>query len=422
MATLSSLRSSVAGIGLALSLGFAGCSSRGGLERPLVSGSTVHSSGFENSLGSLLGGTLVPGNRITTLRDGDEIFPAMLAGIGSARRTITFESFVFYHGDVPAQFAAALAERARAGVKVKVILDANGAKKSRRYHRDLRDAGVDLVIYHRALWPDIRRYNHRTHRKLLVIDGTVGFIGGVGIADEWKGRASKPDEWRDLHYRVEGPVVAQLQGAFNDNWFKSRKEILHGPEYFPPLRSAGSARAGVFFSSPRHGRHTVDLMYHLALSAARESVMIENAYFLPDDALVDALCATAHRGVKVRVIMPGEHIDQKAVRRASRKRWPKLLAAGVELYEFKPTMIHSKLLIVDGRFVSVGSSNFDPRSLAINDEANLNVLDPAFAREQTGLFLRDLRLSEPVKGRGSKPADVAELPVQAAQAPVESQL
>jgi cardiolipin synthase len=371
-------------------------------------------------MGSMLSGGFVAGNRIQPLNNGDEIFPAMLAAIRGARRSINFETFIFYDGELPQSFADALAAAARRGVRVNLIFDAVGASRSRRYHAALRDAGAELNVYHPILWLDPRRANHRTHRKLLIVDGRVGFTGGVGIGHEWEGRASSPEEWRDVHFRVEGPVVAQLQAAFQDNWLKTGGTVLQGSGYFPPLAPVGSAAAAMFYTSPRAGQTGVEVMYHHAIASARESLLIENAYFVPDRSLVEALVAAAQRGVKVQILMPGEHIDQKAVRRASKKRWPELLRAGVELYEYGPTMIHSKLLIADGRFVSVGSANFDPRSLRINDEANLNVLDTNFAGEMTRIFRADLRHAERVTREDA--GSPAEKPVQVAQTPLEPQL
>ncbi len=373
-------------------------------------------------MGAVVGGTFVTGNRITTLNNGNEIFPAMLAAIESARATINMEMFVFEKGDIPQRFADALAARARAGVEVRVLLDAVGAGKSRQYHADLRAAGVLLELHHRVWWPDLRRYNHRTHRKLLIVDGRVGFIGGVGVADHWDGAAASPEEWREIHYRVEGPVVTQLQGAFQDNWVQAHDgEILQGPAHFPAPAMAGTAAAGVFYSSPRRQRYGSELMYHLALASAQKTIRITNPYFLPDRELTDALCAAVQRGVKVQILLPGEHMDQKAVRRASRKRWPALLAAGVEIYEYEPTMIHTKLFIVDDYFVSLGSTNLDPRSLRINDEANLNVLDRTFAREQATLFAKDLLRAKRVSSE-SDGSRIVDLPAQVLQTPLESQL
>jgi len=302
------------------------------------------------------------------------------------------------------------------------ILDAVGASKSAKYHRQMREAGVQLAIYHPLSWWEFYSYNYRTHRKLLVIDGRTGFIGGVGIADEWDGDARSPEEWRDLHYRVEGPAVAQLQGIFASNWFETRKEVLQGPGYFPGLRPVGPVAASVFAGAPQDRDYAVELMYQLAIASARKSIYIESPYFIPGRTMVESFRAAASRGVDVQILMPGDHIDQKSVQRASRKRWPKLLEAGVKLFEYEPTMIHSKLMIVDGNFVTIGSANFDPRSLSINDEANMNVLDEAFAAEQTRIFFRDRALSRPVDPQEYGVDGVVELPLQAVQTPLESQL
>ncbi len=397
------------------------CAPRSEFRTALPATAPVRSAEFEQAIGSLLSFGFVRGNRLETLENGDRIFPAMLAAIRGAQRSINFETFVFYHGEIPEFFVAALEERARAGVKVNVIIDAVGGSKSRRYHGRLKDAGVKLAIYHPLLWPDLRRANNRSHRKLLIVDGRVGFIGGVGIGQEWAGDARSPEEWRELHYRVTGPVVAQLQGAFHENWRKTGGDVLLGRDYFPALAPAGTAAASVVFSSPRHARTQIELLYHIVFASVRRSLDITNAYFLPDDAMVEAICAAARRGVRVRILMPGEETDQPAIRRGSRKRWAELMAAGVELYEFQPTMIHAKLLVADGRFVTLGSSNFDPRSLLLNDEANLNVLDAAFAAEQTRIFERDLRRSRKVTAEDAG-LKVSELPVQVVQTPLEPQL
>ena len=398
------------------------CAKNSGIRKPLPSVTAIGSASFEQASGTLLGQGFVSGNKLTTLSNGNEIFPAMLNAIRSARQTINFETYVFESGDVPAQFAQALAERARAGVEVNVILDAHGCKKAEIYHDEMKAAGVNLEIYHSIFWWDLRRYNFRTHRKLLIVDGRVGFIGGVGIADNWAGDARNPDEWRELHFRVDGPVVAQLQATFADNWFSTTDEILQGPRHFPPLASVGSSKASAFPSAPRQDEFAIELMYHLVIASAQKSLLIENAYFIPNDPLVEALRQAAQRGVKVQIIMPGEHMDQKAVQRASRKRWPELLEAGVELYEYQPTMIHTKLLIADGLFVSLGSANFDPRSLHINDEANLNVMDAGFASELTRIFREDLDNSLPVDLNRDALETAVETPAAVAQTPLESQL
>jgi cardiolipin synthase len=401
---------------------FTGCARSHSFKAPLEPRAAIGTAAFRQEIGNLLGPPFTGGNRITTYSNGNEIFPAMLRAIRSAKSTITFETFVFEKGDVPEAFANALAERARAGVKVHVIVDAHGARKSREYHAMWRDAGVQLQKYHPLLYWDLRRYNNRTHRKLLVVDGKVGFIGGVGIADQWAGNADSPNHWRDNHYRIDGPAVAQLQAAFAENWLRTAEEVLHGPEYFPPLPNAGSVQGSVFYSSPRHGAIDVPIMYHLAIASARRSLLIENAYFVPDHDTLEALTAAAKRGVHVEILVPGRHIDQKAVRRASRKRWKNLLEAGVQLFEYQPTMIHSKLLIADGLFVSIGSANFDNRSLHLNDEANFNVLDSRFAAEQTRIFERDRAKSVRITLQNYRDRHLTEIPLEAVQTPLEPQL
>lgn len=396
------------------------CSSRPDLRASLPHVAPVRSAEFVQATGALLSGAYVPGNRIVTLNNGNEIFPAMLAAIRGARRSVNFESYVFEQGEVPGQFANALSERARAGVRVKVILDDHGASKAKVYYSQMREAGVVLETYHPVFGPDLSRSNHRTHRKLLVVDGRIGFLGGVGIADQWKGRGSAPDEWRDLHYKVEGPVVAQLQAAFNNNWLKTHHEILQGPDYFPPLHAAGSLPVGTLYNISRTGSTPMEIMCHLTVASVQRSLLIETPYFLPDQRLVDALCAASRRGVAVHIIMPGKFIDEKAVRRASKKCWKPLLRAGVHLYEFQPTMIHSKLMVADGTFVSVGSMNLDPRSQKINDEANIAVMSEDFAREQTRIFESDLKRCKPIRQHDD--GGLVEAPLQAVQTPLESQL
>lgn len=345
---------------------------------------------FRQGAGALLSGSFIPGNQITTLTNGDQIFPAMLQAIRGAKQTIDFETYVFWDGPIAQQFVEALGERAAAGVKVNAILDAQGTNKLgiKNLNR-LREAGVEVVKYHSVLWWDLRRFNDRTHRKLLIVDGKTAFIGGVGIANEWTGHAQSPEHWRDNHYRVTGPVVAEIQGIFMDNWLKTRGTVLHGPEYFPPLSPTGPYTAQAFKSSPRQGDIDMHLMYLLAIAGAQKTLRIENAYFLPDEMVREELIAAARRGVKVEIVVPGEHIDQKLVRIASRRHWPAMIKAGIKIYEYQPTMVHVKLMIVDDMFVSVGSGNFDNRSIRLNDEANLNVFDRSFAAQQTRLFNLD---------------------------------
>ena len=362
------------------------------LERKIEHRYAVSDPQFRREMGVLLGPGILPGNRVTDLENGDEIFPAMLEAIRGATTTITFETYIYWSGDIGAKFADALAERARAGVKVKVMVDWVGSiKMEDDLLQRMQDAGVEIHKYRPLKWYNLGRLNNRTHRKLLVIDGRIGFTGGVGIADQWEGHAQDTDHWRDLHFRIEGPVVAQVQSAFNDNWIKTTGVVLNGADYFPPLAPVGEMDAHMFVASPAGGSESMHLMYLMAIAAAERSIDLEAAYFVPDPLMIQALQAARHRGVRVRVIVPGKHIDSDTVRLASKAHWGELLLAGVEIHEYQPTMMHNKLLIVDGMMTSVGSTNFDIRSFRLNDEASLNVYDAAFAQRMTEVFEADLK-------------------------------
>ncbi len=345
---------------------------------------------FRRALSSLLGPQIVPGNRVETLVNGDRIFPAMLAAIRSAQRTITFETYIYWSGRIGREFVDALTERARAGVKVHVLLDWVGSiKMEPALLEEMRRAGVEVERFHEPHWTNWHQLNNRTHRKLLVVDGAVGFTGGVGIADLWLGDARSPQEWRDTHYRVTGPVVAQMQAVFLDNWVRANGRVLHGDAYFPALQPAGDYAAQMFSSSPQGGSESMQLMYLLAITAARRTIALSNSYFVPDAMTIQTLLDAARRGVKIRVIVPSGHIDSETVRKASRSDWGPMLAAGIEIAEYAPTMFHVKGLVVDGAFSSVGSTNFDNRSFRLNDEANLNVLSREFGQAQLDVFERD---------------------------------
>jgi len=355
---------------------------------------------FKRSIGSLLGPALLPGNKVTSLRNGDEIFPAMLAAIRSAKKNIHCETFIYWSGNIGDQFTEALCERSKAGVHVKLIIDAIGSLKiDKRFEKRLKECDVKVVEYHPVSWYDIgsdSKLNNRTHRKLLIVDGTIGFTGGVGIADKWQGHAQDADHWRDSQYRAEGPVAAQMQATFIDNWTKVSGDVLHGADYLPVIAPAGEAQAQMFSSSPDGGAESMQLMYLLVITAAAHTIDLASAYFVPDQLTSDALVAAMRRGVRFRLIVPGPIVDTDIVRRASRATWGPLLEAGAEIYEYQPTMFHCKVLIVDRLLTSVGSTNFDPRSFRLNDEANLNVYDAPFAQAQERVFERDIAQSRRV--------------------------
>ena len=358
---------------------------------------TVADPQFSRAMGVLLGPALLDGNRVETLVNGDQIFSAMLKEIRAASKTITFETYIYWSGDIGRTFAQALAERARSGVKVHVLLDWVGSQRMDEQSMALmREAGVEVERYHPIKWYTLGKLNNRTHRKLLVIDGKTGFTGGVGIADKWTGNAQDPDHWRDTHYRIEGPAVAQMQSAFLDNWTKVTGKVLHTLEYFPQQRPAGRQYAQVFQSSVEGGAESMHLMYLLSIAAAAKSIHLSMAYFAPDSVSLEALLEALRRGVKVQILLPGPHTDAQIVQHASRAKWGELLKSGAEIYLYQPTMFHCKVLVVDALWTSVGSTNFDNRSFRLNDEANLNVYDAEVAARQLELFYEDLKKSRRV--------------------------
>lgn len=361
------------------------------LERTIAHRYTIDDTQFRREMSVMMGPAVLTGNHVTALQNGDAIFPAMLAAIRAAQASITFETFIYWSGEIGRDFAEALSERARTGVHVNVMIDWVGSDKMEAVLlSQMEEAGVRVHRYRPLRWYNLLRMNNRTHRKILVVDGTIGFTGGVGIADLWGGNATGPEHWRDTHYRIEGPVVAQMQAAFNDNWIRATGQVLNGPKYFAPLDSLGTMDAHMVVASPSGGSEHMHLMYLMAIAAAEHSVDLSASYFVPDDLLIKAMVAARKRNVRVRVLLPGAHIDSKLVRVMSKASWGPLLQAGVEIYEYQPTMLHAKLLVIDRLFVSVGSTNFDIRSFRLNDEASLNVYDVTFAQQLTDVFERDL--------------------------------
>lgn len=353
---------------------------------------------FERTAGALLGRPFVAGNRVTTLVDGDGFFPPMLDAIRRARRSITFETYIFTGGRVASDFADAFAERAAKGVRVLLILDSIGTSDAEPLLERMRRAGVQIVLYHQGPLADPRQalaLNNRTHRRVLVVDGRLGFTGGAGIGDEWAGDG-EDEQWRDVQVTLDGPIVRQLQAAFAAHWLEATGEPLLGDDYFPRLEPAGETAAQVFTSQDDPGASETRLGFLLAIGAARAELLITNPYLVLDDLVVAELVAARRRGVTVRIITAGHETDVPIARRASRARWGELLAAGVELWEFVPTMNHVKAMIVDRALVVLGSANLDPRSFHKNDELNLNVLDPAVAATHRLWFLRDLSRSRRV--------------------------
>jgi cardiolipin synthase len=353
---------------------------------------------FLRALEALTGAPVTEGNDLRVLTNGDEIFPVVLETIAAARTTLNLLTFVYWRGEIAVQVAEAVSERSRAGVRCSVLLDAFGAARmDARLVEAMQDAGV-RVEYFRPIKPhSITKADHRTHRKVIVADGSVGMTGGVGIAEEWTGNAEDPDHWRDTHVRVSGPVVRALQGAFLENWLEATGELLAGDDYLPELDPvADGAPMQVVVSGPGVNHTNTEAMYFLAIASARHTIQMTTAYFAPRPMFVEALRAAARRGVDVQIIVPGPHIDKHVVRSAGRAVYAPLLEAGVSIYEYQPTMLHAKTLVIDGRWCSIGSANFDNRSFALNDEATLCVQSTRVTDQLAHAFETDREMSEQI--------------------------
>ncbi len=346
------------------------------------------------TLGANLGAPVVEGNRAELLVNGEEIFPPMLEAIRTAEQSISFLTYIYWKGEIAEQFAAELASASRRGVEVRVLLDAFGGHKIEPALVDeMRRAGCRVAWFHPLRWYTLRRFNNRTHRKVMVVDGRIGFTGGVGIASEWTGDAEEPGHWRDDHFRVEGPIVRYLQGSFAQNWRTATGEVLTGPRLFPDLDAAGSAEMVPILEAPGASLSQIAFLYWLSISGAARQVHISTPYFVPDPDLSEVMREAARRGVEVTLLVPGERNDASVVRYASRTYYQDLLRAGVEIYEFEPTMYHVKSVTVDGAWAVIGSPNFDSRSFELNYELALAVSDSALVDSLEASFERDLSRS-----------------------------
>ena len=352
----------------------------------------VDSPEFRRSLDAL-GTELVPGNDATVLQNGVQFFPAMLAAIRNARYSVNMEMYIFNDGQVGSLFAQALAERAQAGVEVRVLVDGLGSYTG-ALKPLMEGAGVLLRVYHPLRVYSIYRMGNRTHRRILTVDGRIGFCGGFALDDRWSGDARNPHEWRDTVVRVDGPVVAQLQSIFLEDWVLTTGEVLNGDREFPQISPAGAMLAQAVAASRTDQSSLAKLLVYMAIQAAHERIWIENAYFVPDGQIRHGLVAAVGRGVDVKVIVPGEHIDIPAIRMASRYYYGELLDGGVEIYEYLPSMMHNKVMVVDGVWSTIGSINLDNRSMRKNAEANVVLYNRDFARSVEEMFEKDLLSTE----------------------------
>jgi cardiolipin synthase len=384
--------STLAGLlALALALAASGCSYIFSEKRTVYQYEPMYgvdSPDFRRSL-EVLGTELIASNGATLLKNGDETFTAILEAFRGARRSINMEVYIFNDGKVGTEFARVLADRAREGVEVRLLVDGFGSSLG-GLEEQMEAAGVRVEIYKPLRIYSLDRIGNRTHRRILTVDGHIGFCGGFAVDDRWQGNARNPSEWRDTNIRVEGPVVAQLQHVFLEDWVHTTGEVLHGPGQFPPIEPGGDILAQAVSSSRSDQSSMAKLQYYMGIQAARKTIWIENAYFVPDRQIRQGLVAAAARGVDVRVIVPGKYIDSPNVRLASRFHYGELLDGGVRIYEYLPTMMHNKVMVVDGIWTSIGSINFVNRSMTKNGEANVSVYDRGFAAEVETMIEEDL--------------------------------
>lgn len=367
------------------------------VKAPIVLERGPEAPAFVHAMGPLLSADFTKGNRITPLINGDQFFPAMLDAIRHAQRSVTLETYIWSSGKISDQFIEALSERARAGVKVHVLSDGMGSLKFKDADQErLKKSGVEFVVYAREHWwqlkPDI---NHRTHRKILVVDGKIGFTGGMCVDDRWMGNAETEKQWRETQIKIEGPVVQQLQGVFTSNWLQTTTRLLVGENYFPDTPESGDALAQCFKSGRHENPQNARNSYLLGIASAQKTIRIAQAYFVPDDLAIEMLLAARKRGVEIDIVVPAVN-DSRFGRAASRSRWGKLLEAGVHMHLFEPAMYHCKVMIVDDILSTVGSINFDDRSFTINDEVAVNIIDRQVAAELLKSFNDDVSRSQPL--------------------------
>ena len=357
---------------------------------------------FFPTLEALTDAPIVGENKIDLLHNGDMLFPAMLREIKSAKSTITFAQYLFKGGTLAREFAQSFAERCQAGVKVYILLDSHGSSEApEEIPAIMSKAGCHLEYFRRIKAPQVilpwklLQYNYRNHRRILVIDGRVGFTGGYGISDAWLGDGRTPDHWRDTNVRVQGPAVKYLQAAFTESWLETTGNLLGGDGFFPRFQAQGKTPLQFVKSSPVGGSFQNYLLYLLSITSAKKSILITNPYFIPDDRMIEALLQATARGVRVTVLVPGK-IDFKITYRASRRHYGKMLLGGIEIFEYSPALLHSKTMVVDGVWATIGSTNFDNRSFALNEELNLALHDRSVAQSLEQVFAEDLKHSRKI--------------------------
>jgi cardiolipin synthase A/B len=347
------------------------------------------------SIAGLSHGSIVEGNRIRVVQNG-AFFDEMLEDVRNARSSVHFESYVWWKGEITGQVASTLSARAQEGVPVRVLLDASGSSRmDKELWEQMKSAGCRVAKYHPFRISNLGKFNNRDHRKIVVIDGRIGWVSGHGIAQEWTGNGEDREHWRDTAIRIEGPLVNTLQTVFSENWIAETGEVFAGEQYFPRLEEVGPTPAHVAYSSPSGSVSSVELLHLLAIAAARKQVLIQNPYFLPDPEDIDVILEAVERGVDVRIMMPSDSAtDAAIVQHASHHRFGALLEGGVRIFEFGKTGLHQKVIIVDGVWSSVGSTNFDDRSFELNDEISVGMIDPEIAAVLMAAWEEDMKHAE----------------------------
>lgn len=371
----------------------------------------------------LIGIAATEGNSLRPLRNGDEIFAAMLSSIEEARHTVDMMTFVYWRGDIARRFAEALAARARAGLRVRLLLDGFGSRLIEpELLEEMGAAGVQVAWFRKPLYLSPLKQNHRCHRKVLVVDERTAFTGGVGIAEEWCGDARNAREWRDTHVEVRGPAVDGIAAAFAQNWAECHTELFDDRDRFVGHEPAGDAIVQVVRGSASFGWQDMQTLIRVILESAEERVRLATAYFAPDTYFVDLLCATARRGVGVQILLPGPHTDKRVCRLAGQRHYEALTAAGVEIFEYQPTMMHAKVITMDGVVSLIGSTNFNRRSLDHDEEVMLAVMDRQFTAVLDAHYDTDLKVSDPVRPGRWKNRSLAQRAREAAVVPIRRYL
>jgi cardiolipin synthase A/B len=371
---------------------------------------------------------IVSGNRIEVLLNGDETFPVMLRDIRNAKSTITFAQYLYEDGSIAHDLAEAFAERCRAGVKASILLDDHGSGNAPpEIITIMKNGGCQVEFFRRIeaegiLFPwKLLRYNYRSHRRVLVIDGHIGFTGGYGISEAWTGDGRTPEYWRDTNVRIEGPLVKFLQAAFAESWLETTGIAIGGDEYFPRIDSVGNITGQIVKSSPTGGSFQNYMLFLLSINSAKQSILITNPYFMPDDVMTEALVKAAARGVRVSILLPGE-IDSQLTYSTSRSHYGPLLLGGVHIYEYKASLLHAKTIVVDGVWSTIGSTNFDNRSFALNQEINLTVYNSAIAHRLEQIFQGDLKYSQRVSYEQWQSRSLYERVIEMFAFPIREQL